>query len=92
MSNRPKLSSATLQVLLGVVLAVGLLWLFFRGTDLGAIRQSLNRANPLLIVAAIAMTLVTHLWRALRWKVLLAPLGHAGLWNCFATTIVGFTV
>ena len=92
MSNRPKLSSATLQVLLGVVLAAGLLWLFFRGTDLGAIRQNLTRANPLLIVAAIAMTLVTHLWRALRWKVLLAPLGRAGLWNCFATTIVGFMV
>ncbi len=92
MSNRPKLSSATLQVVLGVVFAVGLLWLFFRGTDLGAIRQSLARANPSLIAAAIAMTLVTHLWRALRWQVLLSPLGHAGLWNCFSTTIIGFTV
>jgi uncharacterized protein (TIRG00374 family) len=91
-SNRKKLSSATLQIVLGVVFAVGLLWLFFRGTDLDAIRQSLNRANPALILAAIAMTLVTHLWRALRWQVLLAPLGRAGLWNCFATTIIGFTV
>ena len=92
MSDRLKLSSATTQALLGAALAVVLLWLFFRGTDLGAIRQHLAEANPALLLAAVAMTLVTNLWRALRWKVLLAPLGRAGLWNCFAMTIIGFMV
>jgi len=38
------------------------------------------------------MTLVTHFWRAVRWKVLLTPIGRAGLWNCFAMTIIGFMV
>ncbi len=92
MSDRPKLLSKTIQVLLGVALAAVLLWLFFRGTDLGAIRQHLAEAKPGFLLAAVALTLVTNLWRALRWQVLLAPLGRAGLWNCFAMTIIGFMV
>jgi hypothetical protein len=91
-SNRPKLSSAATQTVLGIAIAAVLLWLFFRGTDLNAIGQSVASANLSLILAAAIMTLVTNFWRALRWQVLLAPLGHAGLWNCFATTLIRFTV
>jgi uncharacterized protein (TIRG00374 family) len=80
------------KTLLGIALAAVLLWLFFRGTDLAAIGDSLSRARPGLIVAAVAMTLVTHLWRAVRWQALLAPLGRAGLWNCLSMTIIGFMV
>lgn len=92
MSNRPKLSSAKTQTVLGIAIAAILLWLFFRGTDLNAIWQSVASASPSLLLAAAVMTLVTNFWRALRWQVLLEPLGHAGLWNCFATTIIRFTV
>lgn len=90
--SRPKLSSTATQTLVGAAIAVVFLWLFFRGTDLRAIGESLSGARPALIGAGVAMTLVTHLWRAIRWQVLLAPLGNPGLWNCFATTIIGFTV
>ncbi len=92
MSNRPKLSSARTQTVLGVAIAAVLLWLFFRGADLDSIWQSVASASPSLLLAAAVMTLVTNFWRALRWQVLLTPLGHAGLWNCFATTIIGFMV
>ena len=92
MSNRPKISSAATQTVLGIAIAAVLLWLFFRGTDLDAIWRSVASANPWLILAAAAMTLVTNFWRAWRWQVLLTPLGHAGLWNCFATTIIRFMV
>ena len=87
-----KLSSATTQTLFGAALAVLLLWLFFRGTDVAAIKQSLASARPALVAGAVLMTLLTHLWRAVRWKVLLAPIGRASLWNCFSMTIIGFMV
>jgi uncharacterized protein (TIRG00374 family) len=35
---------------------------------------------------------VTYAVRAVRWRVLLSPLGRAGLANCFSTTVIGFMV
>lgn len=91
-SIRSKLSSRPVQTTFGLVAAAILLWLFFRGTDLAAIRESLAGARLSLILAAVAMTLLGYLLRAMRWKVLLAPLGSAALWNCFVATAIGFMV
>jgi len=91
-SIKSKLTSPSLQSAALVALAALLLWLFFRGTDVGAIRESLTHAKPSLIVAAVLTTLVTYFLRALRWRFLLTPLGKAGLGNCFSTTVIGFMV
>ncbi len=77
---------ATAFFLLGVVL----LALFFRGADLSAIRASLAAARPSYIGLALALTLLTYLLRAYRWKYLLSPLGRARLRPLFVTTVIGF--
>jgi hypothetical protein len=75
-----------------VLLAVALLALFFRGTDLRAIVENLAKADLRFIAAAVAVTMVTYLIRAIRWRVLLAPVGRPGLRACFITTTIGFMV
>ena len=81
-----------MQTAAGVSLAVVLLALFFRGTDVEAIRGSLLGARPAWIGLAVALMLFTYALRALRWQILLAPIGTAGWWNCFVATVIGFSV
>jgi len=92
MTLRSTLSSNVVKTAVAMALSVGLLWLFFRGTDLASIRDSLARAELSLIGASVLMMLLTYFLRALRWKILLSPLGRASLMNCFVTTVVGFAV
>ncbi len=85
-----RLRSPALQTVGVVALALGLLYFFFRGADLNAIATSLSGADPLLVGLAIATMVVTYWIRAIRWQLLLRPLGQAGLVNCFITTVIGF--
>ncbi|HSF16819.1 MAG TPA: lysylphosphatidylglycerol synthase transmembrane domain-containing protein [Vicinamibacteria bacterium] len=89
---RKRLSSPTLQTLVVLFLTGLLLWLFLRGSDIDSIRLALASADVGLVILAVLATMMTYLIRALRWQVLLAPLGHAGLGNCFITTVIGFMV
>jgi uncharacterized protein (TIRG00374 family) len=71
---------------------IALLWLFFRGANLGEIKASLLSAKPALVFWSLVATMATYLVRAIRWQGLLAPLGRAGLANCFSATVIGFMV
>jgi uncharacterized protein (TIRG00374 family) len=73
------------------VLTVGLLWLFFRHVDLHQAWRDITGANPTLLAASVAITLLTYSLRALRWQAILRPLGHARFRTAFRTTIIGFT-
>ncbi|HRW99393.1 MAG TPA: lysylphosphatidylglycerol synthase transmembrane domain-containing protein [Cyclobacteriaceae bacterium] len=89
-----------LQYLGMVILAAVLLWLSLRtipdveGTSRGQfIWQTWLRANKLdlLIMALVAM--LSHLIRAYRWKMLLAPTGHkVSLGNSFLSLMIGYLV
>ncbi len=50
----------------------------------------MRRANPLYLVLATFIICVGYLLRAIRWKVLLAPITETSLKELFATTTVGF--
>lgn len=79
------------RTLFGVGVSVALLWWVFRGEDLGAVLSQTARADlPLLGVAAAAMA-TTLLIRALRWKVLLAPIhSESRLQPRFGSVAIGF--
>ena len=92
MTVRSTLSSKSFQTFFGIALAVFLLWLFFRGTDFQALQGHVREARLGYLALATAIVFGSHFLRAIRWRVLLAPLGRASLWNCFSTTIIGFMV
>jgi uncharacterized protein (TIRG00374 family) len=79
------------QTLFIAVLTAGLLWLFFRDLDVGEVWAAIRRADLSLIAVGVLLTLLTYVFRAWRWQLLLAPIGHARFRTAFRTTVIGFT-
>lgn len=59
----------------GLGVSALLLWLIFRGEDIGAIGQQIASADPAMLLLAGAISTAGGLVRALRWRLLLEPLG-----------------
>lgn len=67
------------QFLFFLGLGVFLVWWMARGIDENGwaqIRASLKKANYWLFLPVLLMMLLSHYIRALRWKILMEPLGH----------------
>ena len=57
------------------------------------IKESLQRARLWLIIPVSAMLLLSHYSRALRWRILIAPMGHTpSRFNTFAAVMIGYLV
>jgi uncharacterized protein (TIRG00374 family) len=83
---------ARLQTLIVVVITAGLLWLFFRNVDLHRAWAAVTHAHFGLIAAAVGVTFITYSLRAIRWRLLLLPLGPVRWMTAFRTTVIGFAV
>ncbi len=70
--------------------AVFILWFFGRNLDWGAVIVSLKKADPLYLTLAFIGICIGYFLRAVRWRVLLAPITESRLRDLFATTTVGF--
>jgi glycosyltransferase 2 family protein len=66
------------------------LWWFGRDLPWREVEREVGLADWRLIVLATVVICTTYFVRALRWRVLLAPLAPAGLTDLFAATTVGF--
>jgi hypothetical protein len=78
------------RLLVGILVAVALLALFFRGIDWNALGQALRGARALPLAGLVLVTLAVYSIRAWRWGDLLAPLGRVGYADLFSATMVGF--
>lgn len=79
------------KALLGVGVTVFFLWWVFRGEDLGAVARAVMEGDPLLLLAAVAVATSGFLLRALRWEILLRPLGaETSLRSRFAAVNIHF--
>ena len=65
-------------------------WFFFRNIDWAQVSTSLKEANPWYLATATLLISFGYFLRAVRWKVLLAPITPSRLGDLFATTTVGF--
>lgn len=77
-------------------LSIGILfiWLFMRQLTPGQkaeIWVSLKNANYFWAVISIILGIISHLLRAIRWRMLLAPMGYKpGISNTFAAVMAGY--
>lgn len=71
-------------------LAVALLWWFGRTLDWVAVRRTVGQSDGYLLGLAAFVISLSYLFRAYRWRALLAPLGPASIRHLFAATTVGF--
>ena len=82
---RPWLRTVALLALTVVLIAV-----FLRNADLHAVWGVMRTANPVLIAAGVACVMLSYVLRAVRWQVMLAPLGRARFSVALRATIIGF--
>jgi hypothetical protein len=82
-----RLRARTVVVLL---LTLGLLAFFLRNADMAGVWTETRRADPVLLVLALAATFATYVLRAFRWQYLLAPIGPTRFSTAFRTTVIGF--
>jgi uncharacterized protein (TIRG00374 family) len=73
-----------------LLLTAGLFWLFLRNVNLAETWRAVTRADLRYIAAAVGVTLVTYVLRALRWQAILRPIGHARFRTVLRTTVIGF--
>ena len=82
------------QFLFFLGLGLFLVWWMARGIDdkgWAQIKVSLQQANYWLFVPVFAMLLLSHYVRALRWKILMEPLGYKpGTFNVFNAVMIGY--
>lgn len=82
---RPFLKFTTLLLLTAI-----LLWWFARGVDWARVRAEMEGTNWLMIALGVAVVCATYIFRALRWRALLAPVTEVSFSALLASTAVGF--
>ncbi|HYH56637.1 MAG TPA: lysylphosphatidylglycerol synthase transmembrane domain-containing protein, partial [Anseongella sp.] len=90
MEKKARLFSIFRYVLL-LGLGLLLLYLAFKGQDLNRIASDLRHADYFWVGASLLMILVAHIFRAIRWRMLINPLGfRPGLGNTYHAVIIGY--
>ncbi len=79
------------KALFGVAVTVVLLWWALRGVSFADVWAQMRQGDPLLLAAAVAVATFGFVIRALRWKLLLAPVREdTSLRSRFAAVSIGF--
>lgn len=77
-----------------LIIGLGLVWWQLRAmspADKEVFLASLKQANYWIILPIVIMSILSHVSRSMRWKLLLEPLGyHPALKNVFAVTMIGY--
>jgi uncharacterized protein (TIRG00374 family) len=81
---------AHIRTAIVLLLAAGLLALFLRNVDLGAVVRAILDANVGWLAASLVLMSINLVIRAIRWQYLLSPLGRTSFGNAFRATAVGF--
>lgn len=71
-----KLYKKILLYSLFLLLGAGLFWWQYKNLDWATLKHGLAMTNYVWILVAIVFGLLSHLSRAIRWKMLMAPLGY----------------
>ncbi|MEA3450270.1 MAG: lysylphosphatidylglycerol synthase transmembrane domain-containing protein [Bacteroidota bacterium] len=66
----------TIKIIGFLIIGLSLFWLVYRNQDIEIIKKSILEANLWWLVLSVALGLLSHVSRALRWKLLIAPLGY----------------
>jgi len=80
-----------LQYLLFLGVGIFLLWLTLRKSNWEEIKHDIFTADFIFLIPATIMLMVSHFLRAVRWRILMEPLGHKpSVTNTFLAVMVGY--
>jgi uncharacterized protein (TIRG00374 family) len=78
------------RLVIGGLLGLGLLAVFFRGLDWPGLLNAFRQSDPAYLSGVVVMAVLTYALRAWRWGYLLAPLARVPFLRLFSITNVGF--
>jgi uncharacterized protein (TIRG00374 family) len=83
---------STSKYLLGLVIAVALLYYVFRGWDFFDLVDRFKQVNYYWVLLSIFLSIISHLLRAYRWNILLEPMGYKSLsvYRTFKAVMIGY--
>ncbi len=88
-----KKTVSILKYVLGLGLGLLLLYLALSNVDLDEVRNGFAKANYLWVALGLLVAILSHWFRAVRWKMLLKASGHeSNSVNLFAAIMVGYMV
>ena len=76
--------------ILGIAVSIVALALVARSVDVAAAWQAVTNADPGWVALLVGFIAVDILLRAVRWRVLLAPIARVGFGNVLASLLVGY--
>ena len=84
-------------MLVSIAIAGVFLWVALRGLDFNKIKSSLQKANYLWVAAASVFGIGAYIFRAIRWNLLLEPLGYKisnsnSLWSISFGYLMNLTI
>lgn len=86
---RQSLRIGLFLVLGGVLVILPFYW--FTPAEKEAFFNALSRANYFWVFVSIAIGIIAHISRAIRWRMLMEPLGHSpSYFNMFAAVMIGY--
>lgn len=82
-----------LKYVLGLGIGVGLMYMAMRGINFDEVQKGFKEANYLWVFVGLAVAILSHWYRAIRWKLLLEAAGYqSNAWNLFCSIMVGYLV
>ncbi len=85
-----------LRYFIFAALAIFFVWLSVRGLDRGKweqLKKAMDQAHYWLLIPVFALLLLSHWFRALRWRQLMEPMGyHPSRLNSFLAVMIGYFV
>jgi len=80
-----------LKYLILFLIGVGVLYLAFRGQDLGKIWEEIKGADFFWVIASSCAVWIAHVLRAGRWQMLYRSIHYkVGFWNAYHAVIIGY--
>ena len=90
-SSKKKKIVTVLQYLLFLILGFVLLWLSFRKLDMSEVWEDIKNANYIWMLIALVFAIISHIFRALRWNMLIESLNYkTRLSSTFFAVMVGY--
>lgn len=93
----PNPLKSVITIIVSLAFAGFFLWLALKGLDFGVIRKSLGKANYLWVAFAAVFGLLAYWFRAIRWNILLEPMGYKisdsnALWSISFGYLMNLTI
>lgn len=66
----------TIKITLFILIGLLLFWLVYKNQDIETIKSALKKANYWWLLLSIFLGILSHISRAVRWRLLIEPLGY----------------